>query len=404
MVPGGWLVCPIQRPALNGPADVCYMIYLDNAATSFPKPAEPLRRALEKYLRLGASPGRGGYDLAVEAEQMVDGVRRTLCRFFGGDESYRVCFAYNSTDALNTLIQGLAEPGCHVVSTRLEHNSVLRPLHHLKQAGLIELDLVPFNGQGFVEPRALASALRPNTSFALVNHASNVLGTLQPVEFLAEVCRKNGVPLLLDASQSAGLTPIRLQEWGVAGLAFTGHKSLLAPTGIGGLVISPEIDPKPTRFGGTGVDSQNLTHTLTYPHRLEAGTINLFGVLALGECLAYIESPAHQEALAREKSLLIRLRDGLRAIEGMTIYAAENLDNHLPLLSCNLSGLPARDAADILDGDFGIAVRSGLHCAPLVHQDLGTGEDGALRFSLGPFNTAEDIDAALEAMSRIARR
>jgi len=380
------------------------MIYLDNAATSFPKPAAPLRRALETYLRVGASPGRGGYDLAVEAEQMVDGVRRKLCRFFGGNESYRVCFAYNATDALNTLIQGLIEPGCHVVSTRLEHNSVLRPLHHLKQAGLIELDLISINAQGFVEPEALAEALRPDTKFVLVNHASNVLGTVQPVELLAEVCRNKGIPLLLDASQSAGLVPIRLQEWGVAGLAFTGHKSLLAPTGIGGLVISPKIDPKPTRFGGTGVDSQNLSHSLEYPHRLEAGTINLFGILALGECLAYLESPGHQAALDREKYLFVRLREGLSVIKGITIYAAETLDNRLPLLTCNLRDMPARDVADILDGDFGIAVRSGLHCAPLVHQELGTGKNGALRFSLGPFNSGEDIEAALRAMSLIAQK
>ncbi|RJX34066.1 MAG: aminotransferase class V-fold PLP-dependent enzyme [Desulfarculus sp.] len=380
------------------------MIYLDNAATSFPKPAGPLQRALEAYLKGGASPGRGGYDLAVEAEYKVEQVRRDLCRFFGGAEGYRVCFTYNATDALNILIQGLAQAGGRVVSSRLEHNSVLRPLHHLHRAGVIELDLVPCNGQGFLEPQALARALRPRTSFAILTHASNVLGTIQPLPELAALCRDRGVPLLVDASQSAGLTPIHMHAWGLAGLAFTGHKSLLGPTGIGGLVLSPQVDPRPTRFGGTGMDSSSLLHTLEYPYRLEAGTINLLGVLALGECLDYLATPEHQQALGREVRLWSRLRQGLADMPGVELYAAQDEQDHLPLLSCNLHGLPAGDAADILDGDFGIAVRSGLHCAPLVHQDLGTAASGALRFSLGPFNTDEHIQAALEAMSLLAQK
>ncbi|MBU2467071.1 MAG: aminotransferase class V-fold PLP-dependent enzyme, partial [Proteobacteria bacterium] len=377
-------------------------IYLDNAATAFPKPAEPLRRALEEYLQAGASPGRGGYDLAVEAEYKVEAVRRKLCRFFGGGQGWRVCFSYNATDALNTLILGLTQEPCHVVSTRLEHNSVLRPLHHLAEQGRISLDLVPFNSQGYVEPDALAGALRPNTALALVNHASNVFGTVQPVAEMAALCRERGVELLLDVSQSAGLVPMKLEEWGVGGAAFTGHKSLLGPTGIGGLVLSPRVDPLPTRYGGTGVDSQSLAHTMDYPHRLEAGTINLLGVLCLGESLDYLATPGHQQALSREGELWARLRDGLAALEGLELYRAQGPGERLPLLSCNIKGMRAGDVADILDGDFEIAVRSGLHCAPLLHQDLGTSPHGAVRFSLGAFNTDEHIDAALQAMGRIA--
>lgn len=379
------------------------MIYLDNAATSFPKPADCLRRALERFLQLGASPGRGGYDRAVEAEAAVAAVRRKLARFFGADEDYRVCFTSNATDALNLVIQGLLQPGGHVVSSRLEHNSVLRPLHHLQRQGRIRFDLVPFNSEGFIEPEQVAAAIRPATRLVILTHASNVLGTVQRVDEIALVCRSRRVPLVLDASQSAGVVPIRLKDWGVQGLAFTGHKSLLGPTGIGGLVLSPELDIEPTRFGGTGVDSKSLYHTLEYPFRLEAGTINLLGILGLEASLDYVD-PSYAAAYAHEMALLKKLRDGLRAAPAIRSYCAERLDRHLPVLTCSVEHRPSEDVGAILDGDFGIEVRAGLHCAPLVHQDLGTLDKGAVRFSLGPFTTESDIDAAIAAMRTIAAR
>lgn len=358
---------------------------------------------MDKYLKMGASPGRGGYDAAAKAEQAVEDVRQRLKSFFRADESYHICFAYNSTDALNTLLQGLAEPGCHMVSTRLEHNSVLRPLHHLRDQGRIEFDLVGFNSHGFVEPEEVASAIRPNTKLVVINHVSNVLGTVQPVEAIGEVCRRVKVPFILDASQSAGMTPIDVAKWGVSGLAFTGHKSLLGPTGIGGLLVSPELEVNPTRFGGTGIDSANFKHTWDYPYRLEAGTLNLFGVLALGETLDFLETLEQEGAWQREMSLFGDLWQGLAALDKVEIYCADSLENHLPLISCNVKGYRAGDVAAILDGDFDIAVRAGLHCAPLVHEDLGTGPYGAVRFSLGPFNRADHVEAALRAMAAIAK-
>lgn len=378
------------------------MIYLDNAATSFPKPAGPLRSALELYLGKGASPGRGGYDLAVEAEELVTAVRRRISRFFGGDDRYHLCFTHNATDALNTLIRGLVDAGSHVVSSRLEHNSVLRPLHHLRRQGLITFDLVPFNKKGFIDPDQVAAAIKANTKLVILTHASNVLGTVQPAKEIADVCRALEVPLILDASQSAGVVPIDVKRWGVQGIAFTGHKSLLGPTGTGGLLISPELNPEPTRFGGTGVDSRNLYHTPEYPNRLEAGTINLFGILALNSSLDYLERYC-SESYEREMLLFERLRDGLRQFPRVQTYCVNDLENHLPLLICTVDGVGSEDVSAILDGDFGIAVRAGLHCAPLVHQDLGTSEEGAVRFSLGVFTSEEEIDEAITAMAAIAR-
>ena len=274
-------------------------IYLDNAATTFPKPHEVLEEMIEVYSSLGVSPGRGSYDLSMEAEERVMGIRRQVCQFFGGSDPERVIFSYNATDALNTLIQGLITPGSRVVSSRLEHNSVLRPLHYFSEQGIIDLDLVPFSPEGFIDPMAVAEAIRPNTCFVILTHASNVLGTVQPVEQVGAICRERGVPLLLDVTQTAGLLPIRMDEWGVSAVAFTGHKSLLGPTGIGGLVLSPGLDVKTTRFGGTGRDSLSLIHTQTYPHRLEAGTINIAGIFGLSAGLRYISRTRYGEDLCK---------------------------------------------------------------------------------------------------------
>lgn len=380
------------------------MIYLDNAATSFPKPVHCLRRGLEEYLERGFSPGRGGYDAVVESEERVSGIRQRLCRFFGADETYHCCFTYNATDALNLLIQGLIRPGCRVVSSRLEHNAVLRPLHHLQQEGLITVDLIPFNDRGYLEPEWLAVAIGPDTGLAVLTHASNVLGTVQPAADLGRICRERGVPLIIDASQTAGIVPPAMKEWGLGAVAFTGHKSLLGPTGIGGLILAPDLHPRPVRFGGTGVDSASLFQTPEYPYRLEAGTVNLLGVLCLDRCLDFLETPVGCGPYDREMDLWEKLRDGLRAIPGIRLFGAEQRTDHLPLLTCTLEGHGSEDVAAVLDADFGIAVRSGLHCAPLVHRQLGTREQGGIRFSLGPFTAESDIDAALDAMDQIAGR
>ncbi len=378
------------------------MIYLDNAATSFPKPREVLDRMLQGYIELGVSPGRGSYDLALEAEDVVHGARKKLALFFGAPDADRIIFAANATDALNIAFNGLLRPGDHVISTRLEHNSVLRPLYHFREMGWISYDLVPFDGKGFVDPGEIARNIKPNTRMVIVTHASNVLGAVQPVEEIGRVCAERGIPLVIDASQSAGKIPIDMTAWNVSAVAFTGHKALLGPTGIGGLAVSPDLDIKPSRFGGTGVDSRSPIHTETFPHRLEAGTLNLIGIMGLSAGIDYIMHKGIESIHREEMALLKRLRDGLAGLEHVEMYCAGDLSGHVAVLTANVNGVSPEDAGAILDGDFNIAVRVGLHCAPLVHEDIGTINRGAVRFSPGIFNTPEDIDHAIRAMASMS--
>jgi cysteine desulfurase/selenocysteine lyase len=379
------------------------LVYLDNAATTFPKPPEVLREMVETYARIGASPGRSGHDLAAQAGLLVDQARAQVARFFGAPDPTRVVFAANASDALNTVIQGLVRPGDHVIATRLDHNSVLRPLHHLAERGTITYDLAPFDGRGFVDPDAIAGLVRPNTRAVVMCHGSNVLGTIQPVAEIGRLCAERGLPLIVDAAQSAGQVPIDMTGLGIAALAFTGHKALYGPSGIGGLVLRPDLDVATTRFGGTGMDSASLVHSQAYPLRLELGTLNLLGVIGLSLGLAFVEHLGIADLHRQEMELLTRLRDGLDANPAITLYCAEDLAGHLPVLTATVAGIHPQDVGAILDGDFGIAVRVGVHCAPLVHRDLGTLERGAVRFSLGVFNTRDEIDLAIEAMTVIAR-
>jgi len=378
-------------------------IYLDNAATSYPKPREVLESMVETYAHLGVSPGRGGYDRAVEAEAFVHETRKRVARFFNAPDPDRIVFAHNATDALNMVIQGLVAPGDHVVSTRLEHNSVLRPLHHLHLQNVITYDLAPFDGRGFVDPEDIGRRIRPETRLVVVSHASNVLGTVQPIGDIGRICAEHEVPLVVDVTQSAGRIPIHMTEWRASAVAFTGHKGLLGPTGIGGMAVDSETDIRPTRFGGTGVESKSLIHTEAYPHRLEAGTLNLMGIIGLSAGMDYLRQEGIDTIHRRELKLLERLRDGFSKTDGVEIYCTEDLTDHVGVLTVTLRGIEPADVGAILDADFNIAVRTGLHCAPLVHETLGTTPRGGVRFSLGPFNTREDVDSAVSAMAAIAR-
>jgi cysteine desulfurase family protein len=382
------------------------LIYLDNAATAWPKPECVYRFMLDFYRRAGVNPGRSGFDLALEAGSLLDNLRKRLTRFFGGDEEApeRLCFCYNATDALNLIIPGLLADGDHVITTNLEHNSVLRPVNHLVRDGGVEASFLPFNGAGFVEPDEIARAIRPNTRLVIVNHGSNVIGTIQPVKEIGGICREKGVLFAIDSAQTAGAVPIHMRDMNIDVLAFTGHKALMGSMGIGGACVRKHVHLRQIRSGGTGVRSAEPYHLEEYPWRLEFGTPNMVGVAALWAGQDWLEQQGIANVYAHEMQLAARLVEGLRAIEGARLYCCDSLDHHLPTLTINLDGLPAGDLGTMLDVDHNVATRTGLHCAPLVHQQLGTVEiDGGLRFSIGPFNTEAHIDAAIQGVAEVAR-
>ena len=379
------------------------IIFLDNAATSFPKPESVYVFMDQFYRRSGVNPGRSGYDLCLEAGELLDGTRKFLAGFFNGADPNRLCFTYNATDALNLIIFGILQKGDHAITTTLEHNSVLRPLYHLWKFGGVEVDYVPFDNAGFIDPAEIRRRFRPNTRLVVVNHGSNVIGTVQPVKDIGRECRRAGIPLAIDASQTAGKVDIDVQRDNVDILAFTGHKSLLGPTGIGGLYVGPGITIRHTRAGGTGVRSADRLHLEEYPYRLEYGTPNIMGVAGLKAGVTWIQEKGLDALFQEEMALTGQLRDKLRDIEGVTLYCQDDLKNHLSVLSFNIEGLEASDAGTMLDVDHNIACRTGLHCAPLVHEQLGTDKiKGSVRFGIGPFNTEEHIQVAAGAVAEIA--
>lgn len=384
------------------------LTYLDNAATAWPKPENVYEFAHSFYRKTGVNPGRSGFDLAIEAGNIIEDLRKRLTAFFGGDTDSpeRLCYAYNATDALNLVIQGLLSKGDHVITTNLEHNSVIRPVNHLVRDGGVEATYVPFNDKGFVEPDFIADAIRPNTKLVVVNHGSNVLGTVQPLREIGRVCKERGVLFATDTAQTAGVIPINMQEMNLDVLTFTGHKSLMGFTGIGGLCVRKHVEIRQTRSGGTGVRSAYPFHLEEYPFRMEYGTPNMLGVASLWAGQDFIESSGGvQKIHAREMELANRLVEGLRELEDVRIYGCEDMQNHLSTVTVNIDGMEAGDVGIMLDVDFDIATRTGLHCAPLVHEQIGTIPiHGGVRFSIGAFNTIEDVDAAIHAMAEISTR
>lgn len=378
------------------------LIYMDNGATSYPKPEKVYTFMDTFYREFGVNPGRSGYDLCMETGTLLDQTRRELTNFFNGDNPDRLCFSYNSTDALNLIIFGMLKNGDHAITTTLEHNAVLRPLYHLIQDYGVEVDHIPFDGKGFVDPEEFRKKFKSNTRLVVVNHASNVLGTVQPIEAIGRLCKEAGITFAIDASQSAGKVPIDMKAMNIDIVAFTGHKSLLGPTGIGGLCVREGIEIRHTRAGGTGVKSAQHRHLDEYPYRLEYGTVNVQGVAGLHAGLQWVLNKGVDTIHSQEMALTRKLRDGLAAIEGVKFYCQEDLRDHIAVLSFNIIGLEALDTGTMLDGEYNIACRSGLHCAPLVHEHLGTDKiGGSVRLGLGPFTTEAHIEKVIEAVSQI---
>ena len=383
------------------------LIYLDNAATSWPKPDGVYTFMIDFYRRCGVNPGRSGFDKAIEAGNILQDLRERLTRFFGGDEDApeRLCFSYNATDALNLIISGLLSAGDHVVTTNLEHNSVIRPVNHLVRDGGVQATFVPFDAQGIVEPEEIRKAIRKNTKLVIVNHGSNVLGTVQPAAEIGQVCREHEVLFAIDVSQTAGVIPINMKAMNVDVLAFTGHKSLMGCTGIGGLCVRKHVEIRLTRSGGTGVRSAYPYHLGEYPYRMEYGTPNMVGIASLWAAQDWIDREGGVEAIhAREMKLARKLVDGFHVIDGVTTYCCDSLENHISTVTMNVEGMDAGNVGIILDVDHNVATRTGLHCAPLVHQQMGTMErHGSVRFSIGAFNIDDHIEVALHATAEIAQ-
>ncbi len=381
------------------------LVYLDNAATTYPKPREVLDFMVEFYREFGVNPGRSGFDLAAQAEEMLIKARRRMQAFFNGKGDFnRLNFSYNATDALNTIVFGLVNDGEHIITTTLEHNSVLRPVYHLETEHGCDVDYIPFDGQGFVDPDEFKKKIRKDTALVIMNHGSNVIGTKQPVGEVGRICREKGVTFAIDASQTAGMIPIDMEEMCIDAIAFTGHKSLLGPTGIGGLFIREGIDIKPSRYGGTGVQSAVRGQPDLFPHRLECGTVNLAGVAGLWAAQDYIEKRGMDNIAEHEQKLAAILREGLAGIEEVDLYCGASMENHLPVFAFNIQGYKAFDAGALLDVDYNIAVRTGLHCAPLVHKGIGTYDSGgSLRASVGPFTSEEDVRHCVKSVAQLAK-
>jgi cysteine desulfurase / selenocysteine lyase len=384
------------------------MIYLDNAATTFPKP-EAVYRGLEAFVRAsGANPGRGGHRRALEAEAMIDDTRRLLARLFGCPRPERVVFGHNATDALNMAIKGVLRPGDHVMTSVLEHNSVSRPLNRLEREGVISLTRLPASADHTIDPDDVADAFRPGTRLVALTHASNVTGTIQPVGVIGRIARERGALLLVDAAQSAGAVPIDVERDCIDLLAFTGHKGLLGPTGIGGLVVGERADVTAWREGGTGGDSTNPVQPSEFPHHLEGGTPNVFGIAGLREGVRILLERGLETVLPHERGLLAAFYAALRDPGRLSWYGADRVlaggsgEGRVGLVSLNLPGFAPAELGAILDERFDIAVRPGLHCAPYAHKHLGTFPQGTVRLSVGILTTAEEARQAAAALDEIA--
>ena len=376
------------------------MIYLDNAATSRMKPpcvAEAVTAALTSY----GNCGRGVHDDALSAARTVFDVRQKLAELFDAPGAERVVFTSNSTMALNLAISGLFGAGDHVISTDLEHNSVLRPLYRLREQGG-EVDFVPADCSGQLDYGAFENLLRPNTRAVVCTHASNLTGDLLDIQWVGAFCRRHGLLFVLDASQTAGVFPISMKTHCVDVLCFTGHKSLLGPQGTGGLCVGEGVEIRPLVVGGTGVQSALETQPQAYPTRLEAGTLNSHGIAGLGAALDYIGQRGLHQIRTHETALARRFYEAVLHLPGVAIYGNHEMAERAAIVTLNIGDLDSGEVSDELAQRFGIATRPGAHCAPRLHRALGTTEQGAVRFSWSCFNTAEETDAAAEAVRILA--
>lgn len=376
------------------------MIYLDNAATTLRKPACVLEAVVKALGTLG-NASRGAHEGTLDADRMVYGTREKIASLFHVASPERVIFTSNATEALNTAIRGTIGTGDHVITTVLEHNSVLRPLYSLEKERGAALSFVHADRQGNVALQDFERLIRPETKAIVCTHASNLTGNVLDIQRIGEIASSHDLLLIVDASQTAGVHDIDLREFGRTVLCFTGHKSLMGPQGTGGLCIQGEVDITPLKTGGTGVQSHLKEQPKEYPTRLEAGTLNGHGIAGLSAALDFILENGTERIRNREMSLADLFLEEIRRIPGVRILGDPESTRRCPIVTLNLGDMDSGKVADILMQDFGIAVRAGAHCAPLMHEALGTHRQGAVRFSFGYYNTMEEVKAAAMALKHI---
>ncbi len=377
------------------------LIYLDNAATTLHKPPQVTEAVKNAILTVG-NAARGAHGASMQASRTVFETRQKLARLLGCPRADHVVFTANSTMALNIAIQGILSPEDHAISTDLEHNSVLRPLYALQEQGM-GLDFVRADRQGNIRYEDFAPLFRPNTKAVVCTHASNLTGNMLDIARIADIAHAHGALLIVDASQTAGTVPIDMTTLGVDVLCFTGHKGLMGPQGIGGLCIRPGVDIRPLLRGGSGVHSFDRHQPEAYPTRLEAGTLNSHGIAGLDAAADYLLEVGVEAIHRKEQTLMRRFYEGVRHIDGVTVYGDFSPSQRAAIVALNIRDYDSAEISDVLSADYGIATRPGAHCAPRMHEALGTVQQGAVRFSFSVFNTEEEIDAAIAAVAELAQ-
>jgi cysteine desulfurase family protein len=378
------------------------IIYLDNAASSWPKP-QAVTDAMNKcMLEYSANPGRGSHQMAVKASRVLFETRKQAAKLFGVKDPNHISFALNTTQALNQAIKGYLKAGDHVICTNVEHNSVRRPLEYLKKMIGLQITYVRVDEQGHILVKDVEEAIQGNTKLIVVNHSSNLLGSIVPVEEIGELCKRRGIKLLVDAAQSAGSLPIHVEGMNIDMLAFPGHKGLLGPQGTGGLYLSPDLELEPILHGGTGSQSEAIDQPSVRPDRYEAGTQNTVGIAGLYEGIKFVLQETVEKIHKKEWIQTQRIMEGLMGIEGVTILGPKLGQNKTGIVSFHLRNVDSSEVAFILDQSFQIAVRAGFHCTPLAHEAAGTEGTGAVRASLGYYTTDEEVETLIEAVKEIS--
>ncbi|MGG7144971.1 aminotransferase class V-fold PLP-dependent enzyme [Clostridium nigeriense] len=380
-------------------------IYLDNAATTFPKPKSVVDSIYNFLTDIGGNPGRSNHENGLQSNRLLLEARETIANFFNFENIDNVIFTNNITTSLNTLINGCSRKGDHIITSSMEHNSVLRPLVNLKENNIIELDIIKADKFGFINVDDFRNMIKPNTKFIILTQASNVTGSIQPIIEIGELCKENNIHLILDAAQGAGVLNVDFQKLNLSAVAFTGHKSLFGPQGIGGFIISDELNKicNPYILGGTGSLSHSLIQPDFLPDKFESGTLNMPGIVGLMEGIKFIKSEGLKTIYEKNKFLRNQLVSGLRNMNNIILYEDINNHNYTSCVSFNIKGINTAELSFMLDSDFGIKNRSGLHCAPLAHETIGSFPTGTVRLSLSYFNNKEDIEYTLNSLSKISK-